>query len=194
MRAGVFLTIDRALLQRGIQFREGHGCRRGPQCLDHLDVYLVVHDANFQPLHIGGRFDRADIVGHMANPVLHVAEQLDAFGFKRLAQFHADRIKRFIGVRAILEQERHVEDRHLRLEGAQLGGAGQRHVDGAVDQSFDQLFLRAQLGGGEDLDFNLAVRFFLDEFGEVISAHGIGIGFLGDVPQFEHYARRKRQR
>ena len=95
-------------------------------------------------------------------------------------------------MRTILEQEGHVENRHLWLEGAEFGGTGQRHVHRTVDQTFDQLFLGAQRGRWENLDFDIALGFLLDELGKMIGTLAVGVGRFGNMPQLQHRGSQHR--
>jgi len=90
----------------------------------------------------------------------------------------------FLG--SALEEEGQVKNGHLGLKLAQVGGAGQDHVDGAVNEAFGHVLLAAELRGREDLDFHVSAGFFSDQLGEIVGTLGVGVAHFGDVAEFEH--------
>lgn len=77
-REGIFLAVQRILLQSGIRFAPGHGNSVRAQCDPQLLMQLIFHDPDTQAGHVLNAVDLTHAVGQIAETGLPHAEALHA--------------------------------------------------------------------------------------------------------------------
>src|SRR6185437_9149554 len=130
-------------------------------------------DADLQPLEVGGFTDR--LAGGLggAPAVMAPDEAIDALCRHVGQQVLADRaIEQRFRALGVLEQERQVEDLHLREEGLEEAGGMECHVDDAGLHARDKVCFAAQLTAGEHADFHRTAGLLGDDVGK-LQRHGL---------------------
>ena len=166
-RHRVFLPVDGTGLERGEEFGERHRRGHGAEQLEGTQMRRVRRGADLQPAQIGGRRDRAAVVGEVAPADLPGRERLQIGGLEFAAQAIADRaIHHCRGMVAALDQKGQVEHIQFWREPGEERVAGQADVERAAADGADRLGIGAQRAVGKDLDLEAPVGLFLDAFGE----------------------------
>ena len=113
---GVFLRIDRALLQGHVNLRECHGAGVSAQCLPDGDMQLVFHHADLLALHIVGSL-HSDVAGHLAHSLIEKADQLKTIAVVLIAVivvhcFIVHSLAELLGILVQEGQINHAQFRH----------------------------------------------------------------------------------
>ena len=172
----VFLAVHGFLFQRSVQLGEGQRCGVGTQRLDPVHVDRVGDHAQLQAFDVRHLVDGAAAVGQVAKAQLIKAQSHQAFFFQSGVHFFAkSTVHHHIGFLAAGEHEGEVKHRkftHLRGKDARVH---RRHLQRAALQGRHVGLVAAQCTTGEDVDFDLAARVFLDDFLELLHALNDGV-------------------
>ena len=155
----VFLTVDSALLESGVQLRESHGSRGSTEAVDDRHVDVVLLGADLQADHISGGLDLVLGVGEHTQAVIAPAEELPAALFFGLLTEHLAELT-VIDLPAdltIVDQVRHVGNINGVAEASDHAGGDDAAVDGAKGDALEDLTLGAELGSGIVLDLQTAI-------------------------------------
>ena len=154
---GVFLAVDHALIQPGIDLAEAERRGIGAERVEHLDALAAGGRADLEPVQIGGHHDGPHTVGDLAEAVVphrgqHHAGALEAFG-QHLARRAGG--KGLHGV-AVLEQIGEIEDGGAGVD-LRDGRRGKRCLMRTETEALEDVLLRAERVRHEDLHVDGAV-------------------------------------
>ena len=172
----VLLSVYNAGFQSAVHFRAGHGSGNGVHRLHHADGHRILHYAEGDSGGVTGRAKLANIVGETAHAFAVHAQQLHVDIFtnvvhKALAPLPLDDL---IGLVRAAEQAGGGQRLNRLINVAQQGGIDDRELHSAADDPLKSLLRSAQLAGGIQLHFDLAIGVFLHILLEHIAEHDVG--------------------
>ena len=188
----VFLAVDYPLLQLRVD-RPGHRCRVGAQILPDGLMHGRGHDPDLQPLDIRRTLDRMAAVGQVPETVFGKAEAFEARAFQILQDLRPQRtIEDGIRLGTVLEQEGVINHPDDGVEGIKGAAGDDPHLHGVQLDLLQDLGLIADGAGVEDLDGDIALGLFLDQFLKLVGNDILGGAGLGYNAQFDGHRRMDR--
>ena len=177
-RQRILLPVHDALLERGVDLGERHRLGRCAERREGLDEQRVLDHAQLQAGEVLGRVDRPAAVGDLTEAVLPEAQPdqplLRQLGHQLLAE---RAVQQRIGLLALVEQERQVDQAERLQPGAadQGRGVGHGHLERAALQRRDHGHVVAERAAGEQLDLDLAAALLLHQLAELLHRLGLRV-------------------
>ena len=162
---GVFLSVDRLLEKRGVEFAEVDGGRVGAEGLEEGEVSRYRLDADFHTDEVGGALHRSGVRGDFTESVLREAEETDALRQYFVVEDFAElAVESLIGGFSRIEEVRKVDDLEFRRYVGRDSGREHRHFYRAELHSFEHLALSAELRVRVDVDGDASAGSLFDIF------------------------------
>ena len=177
---GVFLTVNRALLQRGEHLGHGHGGGHNAQPFVGRHVHGVFHGAQLQTLQIIRRVDGTLVVGHVADAVLTPGQGLETFGVELGQHFLADgAVQHRACVGLVTEQERNVKNLGVGHKVGHGAGGAEGQLLGAELHGLNRFALTTQGAGVKRLNLVATAGAGFHFLGKGVDRHTL-VGVLGN--------------
>ena len=174
----VLLTIDGAVLQAGVNIREGHDDDGSVQCVVHGDLHAVLVGAELDSLQILGLFQRAGVVGHVTVAALPDGQDLESHGLDELlselgAEIAAPCITSIVQTGKQEGQQGHVD---LCVDALEVCSTHlHAGLCGTATHLLNQVALTAQRAISVDLDLNAAVSALLNSLFKALQRDDGGV-------------------
>src|SRR6218665_12459 len=173
-RQRVFLTVDRALLQRSEHLGERHRRGEDAKALVRGDMHGVFHRAHLQALEVAGFLDRALAVAHVAKAVLGPGQGLEPFAVEPGQHLLADgAVEHGARMGLVAKQEGDIQDLGLGHEIGYRAGGTERQFMRAQLHRFDRFAFGAQRRVVEGLHLVAAAGALFHFLGKGVDGHAL---------------------